>query len=232
MSTSGRASLMRPARLAARRIIKDRFADCAPGMAFISPSSAPASLRFTSSAKSSAASAGFPSHCRCPPIRALARPKASPVRRFGRRPVPWCRLQEWAQRPGRKSCGRRPRAAGGDRAGGGPLRLQRGERMISGGRGHRRNQLQDNRYPPPSRARWNVSSEVSITVTSAMWRLQRARARLVMFRIVALAIAILLIGAALALSESSEGIRIVSARDLLRRRETASASSWRMRSNN
>ena len=65
-----------------------------------------------------------------------------------------------------------------------------------------------------------------------------------MFRIVVLAIAILLIGAALALSESSEGIRIVSARDLLRRREghplhqllnsadrfTASASSWRMRS--
>ena len=55
------------------------------------------------------------------------------VRRFGRRPDPWCRLQEWAQRPGRKSCGRRPRAAGGDRSGGGPLRLQRGERMISGG---------------------------------------------------------------------------------------------------
>ena len=47
--------------------------------------------------------------------------KASPVRRFGRRPDPWCRLQEWAQRPGRKSCGRRPRAAGGDRSGGGPL---------------------------------------------------------------------------------------------------------------
>ena len=87
--------------------------------------------------------------------------------------------------------------------------------MISGGRGHLWNQLQDNRYPPPSRARWNVSSEVSITVTSAMWRLQRARARLVMFRIVVLAIAMLLIGAALALSESSEGIRIVSARDLL-----------------
>ena len=72
------------------------FADCAPGMAFISPSSAPASLRFTSSAKSSAASAGFPSHCRCPPIRALARQEASPVRRFGWRPDPWCRLQEWA----------------------------------------------------------------------------------------------------------------------------------------
>lgn len=36
-----------------------------------------------------------------------------------------------------------------------------------------------------------------------------------MFRIVVLAIAMLLIGAALALSESSEGIRIVSARDLL-----------------
>ncbi len=54
-----------------------RLADCALGMAFISPSSALASLRFTSSAKSSAASAGFPSRCRCPPIRRLARPKAS-----------------------------------------------------------------------------------------------------------------------------------------------------------